>query len=180
MAGRPDAPADVVTSAPGRLSRVAWAMAVVVAVGSVALALALDGVVAGSAASGNAGAGSGKDFEGGIRYGIQFTPLTRGMIAAFGLACAGLLLLFTRPRLRADSEGLHVRNAGGWRHLPWGVVRDVQLDESRSWMVVDLADDETVSVLAVQASDGERAREVVRRVRALHEQSGTRPGRSRR
>ena len=175
MTERLDSASDVVTSAPGRLSRVAWAMAVVVAVGSVALALALDGVVAGSAASGNAGAGSGKDLNGSVRYGIQFTPLTRGMIAAFGVACAGLLLLFTRPRLRADGEGLHVRNAGGWKHLPWQVVRDVRLDESRSWMVVDLADDETVSVLAVQASDGERSRDVVRRVRALHRRSGAWP-----
>lgn len=160
---------EVVRSAPRRLSRVCWASAVVIAVGSVVLALALEGASAGSAASGNAGAGSAAVGIGGrSSYGVAFTPLTRAMVAVFGIACAGLLLLLTRPRLLADREGLRVRNVGRWRRVPWADVQGLRLDDASPWMVVDLPDDETLSVLAVQAADGERARatfEAVRRLR---------------
>ena len=158
-----------VTSAPHRLTRVCWASALVIAVGSVVLALALEGASAGSAASGNAGAGSAAAGIGGASsYGVAFTPVTRAMVALFGLGCAGLLLLLTRPRLVADADGLRMRNVGRWRSLPWGVVHGVRLDDASPWMAVDLADDETVPVLAVQSADGARADAVFAAVRDLH------------
>jgi hypothetical protein len=173
---------EPVTSVPHRLTRVCWASAVVIAVGSVALALALEGASAGSAASGNAGAGSAAAGIGGASsYGVAFTPVTRAMVALFGLGCAGLLLLLTRPRLVADADGLRVRNVGRWRWLPWGVVQGVRLDDASPWMAVDLADDETVPVLAVQAADGARARATFAAVRDLHRRAagagGTAPPR---
>jgi hypothetical protein len=159
----------VVRSAPRRLSRVCWASAAVIAVGSVLLALALEGASAGSAASGNAGAGSAAAGIGGqSSYGVKFTPVTRAMVAVFGVLCAGVLLLLTRPRLVADPDGLRVRNVGRWRFVPWADVRGVRLDDAAPWMVVDLPDDESLSVLAVQSADGARARatfEAVRRLR---------------
>ena len=161
----------VIRSAPRRLRRVCWASAAVIAVGSVVLALALDGASAGSAASGNAGAGSAAAGIGGqSSYGVAFTPVTRAMVAAFGVACAGLLLLLTRPRLVAGPDGLRVRNVGRWRQVPWSEVRGLRLDDAAPWLVVDLPDDETLPVLAVQAADGERARatfEAVRRLRPV-------------
>lgn len=163
-----------VTSAPRRLTLVVRACAAVIAVGAVALAVGLEGATAGSAAGGNAGAGSAAVGIGATSsYGVAFTPLTRGMVAAFGLACAAALLLLTRPRLVADAEGLRVRNVGRWRHLPWHGVLGVRMDDAAPWMVVDLPDDEVVPVLAVQGSDGARAREVFEAVRRL--QPGARP-----
>ncbi|HWH14933.1 MAG TPA: PH domain-containing protein, partial [Miltoncostaeaceae bacterium] len=126
-----------------------------------ALGIALEG---GSAGAGQVNAGIGDS--------TAFGTGDRVAIAVFGWACGAALLLLTRPRLVADAGGVRVRNVGGWRHLPWGVVRAVRLDEGAPWLVLHLHDDETVSALAVQGSDGERARQAAAGVAALHRAHG--------
>jgi hypothetical protein len=78
------------------------------------------------------------------------------------------MLAFTRPRVRADAEGVHVRNVVGGYDLPWSVVRAVRFDRSSPWATLELHDDETVSIHALQAADKEYAVEGVRVLRALH------------
>lgn len=140
--------APEVHARPHRLTRVCWVVA--------ALVLVLFGVVA--YALGTTG-GSATDVT--FRLGDQ--------LAMFGLGVlvAGVVLLFTRARVDADAQGVRVRNVLGDKQLPWGVVRGVRLDEGAPWAVLDLQDDETVQLLAIQSSDGDRAVEAVVALRAL-------------
>lgn len=95
-----------------------------------------------------------------------------------GLLIAGGVLLLTRPRVEADSTGVRVRNVLGETVLPWQVVMAVRLDDGTPWAVLDLADDDQVSVLAVQANDGERAVQAVLELRRLLRASRASGGRA--
>ena len=88
-----------------------------------------------------------------------------------GLIIAGAVLGFTRARVEADLTGLRVRNALGEKLVPWEVVREVRLDDGQPWASLELQDDDTLGLLAVQANDGERAVRAVLALRALLEAS---------
>ena len=87
-------------------------------------------------------------------------------MVVLGLLVAAPVLAFTRARVEADATGVRVRNVLGERTLPWQLVRAVRLDDGSPWASLDLQDDDTVALLAVQANDGERA---VRAVLALRD-----------
>ena len=54
-----------------------------------------------------------------------------------------------------------MRNGFGETFLPWAVVVGVHLPDGAPWAQLELQDDETVGLLAVQANDGERAVDAV-------------------
>ncbi|HET9519185.1 MAG TPA: PH domain-containing protein [Actinoplanes sp.] len=91
-------------------------------------------------------------------------------LAMIGLGLAGALgaLVFARPRVRADAAGVRVRNVVGGYDLPWAVVRAVRFDRNCAWAQLELQDDDTVPVHALQAVDKLYAVEGVRALRALH------------
>ena len=93
-----------------------------------------------------------------------------------GVIIAGVTLLFTRARVEGRADGIHVRNPFGTKDLPWQVVRSVRLDDGAPWAVLDLHDDETVQLLAVQANDGAAAVDAVLGLRALVVASRDSPG----
>jgi hypothetical protein len=76
-----------------------------------------------------------------------------------------------RDRVVAGADGVRVRNVLGETGVPWAVVRSVRFDEGASWASLELQDDDTLPLLAVQANDGERARDAVAQLRALLERS---------
>lgn len=84
-----------------------------------------------------------------------------------GVLAAAAVLSLTRARVEADVAGIRYRNVLGERALPWQVVREVRLDEGSPWARLDLQDDDTVALLAVQANDKERAVRAVLALRAL-------------
>src|SRR6202023_1007350 len=88
-------------------------------------------------------------------------------IAVLGLVIAGGVLLFARPRLRAGPAGLSVRNLFGYRLIPWADVVGVSFPAGRRWARIDLPDDESVPVMAIQAVDKDRAVEAMDTVRSL-------------
>ena len=92
-----------------------------------------------------------------------------------GLIIAGAVLGFTRARVEADVTGLRVRNALGEKAVPWEVVREVRLDDGQPWASLELQDDDTLGLLAVQANDGERAVHAVLALRALLRAARARP-----
>ena len=54
------------------------------------------------------------------------------------------------------------------RHVyDWAQVVAVRLPQGAPWATLDLADGTTMSVLAIQGSDGDRARAAVRGLRTL-------------
>jgi hypothetical protein len=90
-------------------------------------------------------------------------------IAFFGIGVllAGAVLQFTRARVVADERGLQIRNYVGERVIPWQVVAGVRLDDGSPWASLDLQDDDTIALLAVQANDGVHAVEAVLELRRL-------------
>lgn len=131
---------------PRRLTRVCWGVAVFVAV--------LFGIVARALGGGPAGD-------------AQFMLADQIAFFLLGLLIAGSVLLFTRARVRADEAGILVRNPLSTKHVPWQVVRGVRLGDGASWAVLDLHDDETVQLLAVQSNDGDHAVDAVLELRRL-------------
>ncbi|HEX6755813.1 MAG TPA: PH domain-containing protein [Mycobacteriales bacterium] len=150
-----DQPGDVVRAHPVRLRRVAVAAAVVVVLVFVVISLLLRG----------------------SSEGVLFGPGDQVAMVLLGLIVAGGVLLLARPAVTADASGLHVRNIVATHYVPWEVVREVAFRDGSPWATLELADDDQLALLAVQASDGERAVAAVRGLRALHarHRAGSRP-----
>lgn len=135
-----------VDSRPVRLARVCWGVAGLVMVVFTAVAVAL-----GTATSGDAA----------FRLGDQIAMVVLGALIA------GAVLGFTRPRVHADLDGVRIRNVLGEKLVPWQVVRAVRLDDGAPWASLDLQDDDTLALFAIQSNDGDRAVEAVLGMRAL-------------
>jgi hypothetical protein len=135
-----------VRSRPIRLTRMCWALAVFVVAVFAVIGAALRGGVPGDA---------------------QFQLADQIAMTLLGVVVGSAALLLTRPRVEADVAGIRVRNVLGYTHFPWGVVAAVRLDEGASWASLELHDDDTVGLLAVQSNDGERAVETVLALRRL-------------
>ncbi len=140
---------DVVVVRPRKMLIVSWVGAVVTVVLFVAIAVVLRTV----------------------QTGVYFRFADQVAIVLLGLFIAGGLLLLARPRVRADTEGIEVRNILTTRRLPWSLVLRVAFPDGASWARLDLPDDEYLAVLAIQAVDGRRAVDAITRVRALHARS---------
>lgn len=149
---------DVLVARPRKVRKVCFAFAAVIVVLFAVLGVALAGGSAGSNRSGNAG----------TRPGVEIETADRIGIFVFGVAVAGLVLIFTRPRMTADATGVHVRNLLRSAYVTWPVVEAVRFGPSSSWAILVLRDDDTLPVMAVQANDGDYARETVAELRRLH------------
>ena len=100
--------------------------------------------------------------------GVVFRLADQVAMVCLGLLFAAGILLLARPRVRADADGVEVRNTGWPRYLPWELVRAVAFPDGASWARLDLPDHEYLPVLAVQSADDLRAVEAIRALRALH------------
>ena len=109
---------------------------------------------------------TGFDNSGQFERGDQTAMIGLGVLIGLGI------LAFTRPRVKADADGIKIRNVVGGYELPWSVVRAVRFDRNSPWAQLDLQDDEQVSVHALQAADKDYAVEGVRALRALHSAAG--------
>lgn len=137
---------------PRRIRVTCWVLAV---------ALVVTFTLVGTALRGSTGAGMGT-----FQRGDQFAMIGLGLFGAIAV------LLFTRPRVEADSRGVRVRNVLGSYDVPWELVRAVRFDRNAAWASLELHDDELLPMLAVQAVDRELAVEGVRALRALHAAHG--------
>jgi hypothetical protein len=138
----------VVEARPRKVRVVAWIAAVAIFGVFTAIATAL---------TGSTGEGPAV-----FRTGDQAAMIGLGFCAA--LAALG----FARPRVWGNRSGIRVRNVFGTYELPWNVVRAVRFDPGHPWAQLELQDDDTVSILAIQAVDKEYALAAVRGLRALH------------
>jgi hypothetical protein len=148
-AGGPLGPAPVVVR-PVRLTRVCWGVALFVLIGFVAV-----------------GASLRSTGEGAATFGLA-DQVAMGLT---GVLVAGVVLLFTRARVEADTAGIRVRGLLGEKYVPWQVVVGVRLDDGEPWASLDLHDDERIALLALQSNDGDRATEAVLALRRLLTQS---------
>lgn len=99
--------------------------------------------------------------------GEQFGLADQIAFFLIGVLLSGVVLQFTRVRVTADERGVVVRNYVGEKVVPWQVVAGVRLDDGSPWASLDLYDDDTIALLAVQANDGARAVDAVIALRAL-------------
>lgn len=88
-------------------------------------------------------------------------------IGLVGLAIVGFLWRQATVSATPTPEGLRVRNLGGTRTVAWAEIVWVRFGEGRPWVQLDLADGDTLAVMGVQRSDGERARREARRLATL-------------
>jgi hypothetical protein len=105
---------------------------------------------------------TGKTEGGGVFHrGDQVAMVILGALIGLGI------MAIARPRVRADADGVRIRNIIGGYQLPWDVVRAVKFNRSSPWASLELADDDEVAVMAIQASDKEYALDAVRALRRL-------------
>jgi hypothetical protein len=100
--------------------------------------------------------------------GAYFRTSDQVAMAGIGVLLAAGVLLFARPRVRADAEGVEVRNIASTTRYPWSEVRQISFPDGASWARLELPDDEYVPLMAVQAVDRDHAVTAVRALRALH------------
>ena len=136
-----------VKARPIKATRVAWVLAVLVVGVFAAVGTTLRGVTQ-----------SGQSY---FQPGDQIAMIVLGFLAAAGI------LMFTRPRVEADTEHIRIRNVIGGYDLPWNVVRAVEFRRGSPWASLELHDDEVVAIMAVQATDKGYAVAAVRGLRAL-------------
>ncbi|MGD9530220.1 PH domain-containing protein [Pseudonocardia sp.] len=106
--------------------------------------------------------------------GVFFRLADQVAMVVLGLLIAGGVLLLARPRVRADADGIEVRNILATRRLPWELVVRIAFPDGASWARLDLPDDEYLPVLAIQAVDGQRAVNEITALRKLHAASRSR------
>lgn len=138
--------AQVVTAKPVVLSRIGYASAVFVLAVFIVIALVMR--------TDNAGA-----------HFVESDQVATGLI---GFVLAGLCIMPTRPRMRADAEGVRLRSfLGGWRFVPWDLIVRVEFPNKVRFARLVLPGQETLAIYAIARVDKERSVRAMRELRAL-------------
>jgi len=96
-----------------------------------------------------------------------FTLFQRGTLLFVGLLAFSAWYALVRSRVVAGERSLVVVNGYRKREYEWPEIVGVHLPPGAPWATLDLSDGSTATALAIQGSDGERARRAVRDLRAL-------------
>lgn len=98
---------------------------------------------------------------------VAFGTVDQVAMFGLGIVVAGAILLLGRPRVDADEHGVRVRNVATSQDVPWERVTAVRFEQKSSWATLLLRNGDELAVLALQASDGERAVVALRGLRSL-------------
>ncbi len=101
--------------------------------------------------------------------GVSFTVNDQIGLIGIGLVIGGAIMTAARPRLRADENGMSVRNVFGETFVPWPLVVRVAFPSGAHWAELLMPDDEIKAVMAIQAMDRGRAVRALEQLRALHQ-----------
>lgn len=99
--------------------------------------------------------------------GVRLGAGDRIGFVGLGVLIAWFLLREAGVRAVPDADGLTVRNLVRSRRLAWAQIVSVRFGPDRPWVLLDLADGDTLAVMAVQRADGDRARAEARRLATL-------------
>ncbi len=102
---------------------------------------------------------------------VTFRTSDQLAMIGLGLILAGAILVLTRPYVRADADGVVVRNLGGVTRVPWQVVKAVRFTDANPWATLELQDDDALTLLAIQAVDGAAAAEATENLRRMLNES---------
>ncbi len=106
----------------------------------------------------------------------KFTLFQRSTIVFIGLLYAAAGYALARSRVVASDGSLLVVNGYKRREFEWAEIISIHLPPGAPWATLDLADGTTIAAMAFQGSDGRRARDGVRAVRALIDRDATGAG----
>jgi hypothetical protein len=100
--------------------------------------------------------------------GVRFHTSDQVAMVGIGVVLALAVLWSTWPRVRADADGIEVRNLLGPRRFPWSEIRAVSFPDGARWARLELPADEYLPMIAIQSLDGDRAVTAMRELRHLH------------
>lgn len=92
--------------------------------------------------------------------GALFSYVWRVSMPAVSAIVILVLLLVARPRLEISDAGLIVVNIFQRHRLEWNQILAVRFARDAPWASLDLADGTRLNLMAIQNSDGARAREM--------------------
>ncbi|MDO4909999.1 MAG: PH domain-containing protein [Corynebacterium sp.] len=98
--------------------------------------------------------------------GAHISGIDRFAFVGIGVIISCFCLLLLRPRVRANVDGVEVRNFIGTRFYPWTFIYGLSFPKSARWARLELPDFEFVPMWAFQSADGEH---VIRLVKAFRE-----------
>jgi hypothetical protein len=98
---------------------------------------------------------------------VGFGWFDRFGVIVIAAAIGALLWRFAQLSLKPGETGLMVRNVIHTKQLEWPQVVSVRFGGGQPWVMLDLADGETVAVMAIQRADGERAVAEAKRLATL-------------
>lgn len=100
----------------------------------------------------------------------RFTLFQRATILFLGALYAAVGWALARSRVVAEPGRLVVVNGFRQHEWTWPEVVAIRMPRGAPWASLDLADGTTASVMALQATDGDRALGAVRELRLLLDQ----------
>jgi hypothetical protein len=104
----------------------------------------------------------------------DFSVSQRVTLVGFLVAVLAALNAIFRTSAKADVDALTVTNGYRTRRFEWAEIVRISLSPNRPWALIDLAAGDTASVMAIQVSDGDRAKTATRQLKAvLAQQSAT-------
>lgn len=95
--------------------------------------------------------------------------LDRLLFVLLAAALAWFLWRLGSVRAQPSEAGLHVRNLLLSHDLRWAQIVSVRFGGGNPWVLLDLDDGQTLPVMGIQRSDGERAVAEARRLATLVE-----------
>jgi hypothetical protein len=109
-------------------------------------------------------------FDDSVRESI--TAVEEATLLLFLAAALIMLYGIARTRVAYDDDGMRVRNGFREHELTWTQVDEMRLDPGMAWVTVRTDDGRRMYVMAVQASDGDRAVAQLRQMRARAIEAG--------
>lgn len=98
---------------------------------------------------------------------VGWSDADRVMTAGFGVALAALLWRFASLKAVPSATGLRVVNLIRRHDVEWASIIGVGYSGGSPWAVLECSDTEEIAVMAIQRSDGERAKREASRLAAL-------------
>ena len=98
---------------------------------------------------------------------LGFRWYDRTGVVLVAAAVFAVLWRFASVRATPTEQGLHVRNLVEVRDLEWAQIVTVRFGGGAPWGMLDLDDGDTLTVMALQRSDGERAEAEATRLATL-------------
>lgn len=109
----------------------------------------------------------------GVTVDVEYTGATITTLDKWAFPGVGLVIsiltwfAFNRPRLRANSDGVEIRNIIGTRFYSWYVIYGLSFPEGSRMARLELPEFEYVPVWAMQSADGASTVKAVREFREL-------------